>query len=189
MKMGAWGAGAKLRAWVPTQQVTAMVVTGNTPNSTLRSPTGLTVEEMSLGRNSICAITNDSSLYCWGESAYNLLGHVDWSGTNQHFGYTLPTQIPAFPGLWQTWQDPCPPGTWQNQTGQDFCYQSSPGHYVPVSGSAQQYPCQAGYWQDNFGQHTCRPASCWPLRRNQRINNPGNLLSRDLGEQDQSEPM
>ncbi len=52
--------------------------------------------------------------------------------------------------------EPCPPGTFANETGLAACYESTPGHHAAGAGMTGQAVCDGGGWQDGYRQATCR---------------------------------
>lgn len=55
----------------------------------------------------------------------------------------------------QTSSIPCPPGTYQPDTGQMLCLLSPPGTYTNYSGSTEVIECMRGEFQPNSGATTC----------------------------------
>ena len=55
----------------------------------------------------------------------------------------------------QSSQTPCPPGTYQNRTGQTSCLDADTGHIAGSSGSRNQTACEPGTYQDQTGQSSC----------------------------------
>ena len=56
-------------------------------------------------------------------------------------------------------QTECGPGTFQNLSGQSFCHQATPGHYVAGNGSLNQTQCPVGTFQNLSGQSSCNQAT------------------------------
>ena len=52
---------------------------------------------------------------------------------------------------------PCPPGTYQNLTGQSSCIPASVGYFVDASGALAQQACPAGYTSD------VQAIACFPI--------------------------
>jgi hypothetical protein len=52
---------------------------------------------------------------------------------------------------------PCPPGTYQNSTGQAACIPASVGYFVDVSGAVAQQACPTGYTSD------AQAIACFPI--------------------------
>ncbi|KAJ7510191.1 hypothetical protein B0H11DRAFT_1900543 [Mycena galericulata] len=50
---------------------------------------------------------------------------------------------------------PCDYGTFQNQTGQTFCYQTQPGYFQYARGQNTSLPCAAGSYQPYARQSFC----------------------------------
>ena len=54
---------------------------------------------------------------------------------------------------------PCPPGTYQPNSGYTYCIQTTPGYFTGDSGNTVETPCEGGTYQPNPGQSSCFFAS------------------------------
>ena len=54
---------------------------------------------------------------------------------------------------------PCPPGTYQPNSGYTYCIQTTPGYFTGDSGNTAETPCEGGTYQPNPGQSSCFFAS------------------------------
>lgn len=54
---------------------------------------------------------------------------------------------------------PCPPGSYQPNSGYTYCIQTTPGYFTSDSGNTVETPCEGGTYQPNPGQSSCFFAS------------------------------
>ncbi len=115
--------------------------------------------------DTVCGITSDAEVYCWGNNWFGSVGH----GLSQTHEHT--PQLLNFTGqhMWLDDRDPdddgllsifdpspygCIAGTWIN-TSTGECYATDPGYYTDQPQMYYQIPCANGTYQPAEGQTAC----------------------------------